>query len=70
MAKWVKNAIRTHQVGGFDMTTDPNLVQIFVPPSFIALRYSKMKAYKNHFWVDNDENNLLVAFDFSVASVF
>jgi hypothetical protein len=34
MAKWVKNAIHTHQVGGFNMTTNPNLDLFSVPPSF------------------------------------
>jgi hypothetical protein len=32
--------------------------------------YSKVKAHGNHFQVDNDENNLLVTFDTSVASIF
>ncbi len=49
MAKWVKNAICTHQVGSYNMTTDPNLVLLSIPPSFTALRYSKMKVYRNHF---------------------
>jgi hypothetical protein len=36
----------------------------------IALRYSKMKVYMNHFRIDNYENNLLVTFDYGVAFVF
>jgi len=70
MAKWVRNVIHTHQVSSFDMTIDLDLVLLSIPPSFIALRYSKMKAYENHFQVDNDENNLLITFDFGVASIF
>ncbi|CAM6041143.1 unnamed protein product, partial [Sphagnum compactum] len=70
MAKRVSNAICTHQVGNFDMTINLDLALLFVPPSFTALRYSKMNAYRNHFRVDNDENNLLVTYDFGVASVF
>jgi hypothetical protein len=49
MAKWVRNAICTHQVGGSNMTINPNLVLLSIPPSFVALKYSKMKAYRNHF---------------------
>jgi hypothetical protein len=48
MAKWVRNAICTHQVGDSNMTIDPNLVLLLVPPSFRTLRYSKMKVYRNH----------------------
>ncbi len=70
MAKWVKNAIHTHQVGSSNMTTDPNLVMFYVPPSFTTLRYNKMKVYKNHFGVDNYENNLFVTFDYGVAFDF
>jgi hypothetical protein len=49
MAKWVRNTIRTHQVGGSNMITDPNFVLLPISPSFTTLRYSKMKAYMNHF---------------------
>ncbi len=70
MAKWVENAIHTHQVGSSNMTTNPNLVMFYVPPSFTTLRYNKMKAYKNHFGVDNYENNLFVTFDYGVAFDF
>ncbi len=70
MAKWVRNAIHTHQVCSSNMNTDPNLVMFYVPPNFTTLRYNKMKAYEYHFQVDNYENNLLVTFDYGVAFVF
>jgi REP element-mobilizing transposase RayT len=49
LAKWVKKTICAHQVATLDMSIDPNFIHLFVPPSFIVLRYSKMKAYGNHF---------------------
>lgn len=52
------------------MTNDLELVLFSIPPSFMTLMYSKMKACGNHFRVDNDENNLLVTFDTSVAFIF
>ncbi len=52
------------------MTNDPYFVLFSIPPSFTTLMYSKVKAHGNHFQVDNDENNLLVTFDTSVASIF
>jgi hypothetical protein len=69
MAKWVREAIRTHQV---DMTlpVDDYLLLLLVPPSFITLSYKKMKACKNHFRIDDEQNNLLVTYDFGVASIF
>jgi hypothetical protein len=70
MAKLVRNTIRTQQVEGFDMTNDLDLVLFSIAPSFMTLMYSKMKAHGNHFRVDNDENNLLVTFDTSVAFIF
>jgi hypothetical protein len=49
MAKWVRNVICTHQVDGSNMTTNPDLVLGWVPSSSTTLKYSKMKAYRNHF---------------------
>jgi REP element-mobilizing transposase RayT len=54
LAKWVRKAIHAHQVATLDMTIDPDLVHLFVPPSFITLRYNKMRAYRNHFRIDSD----------------
>ncbi len=69
MAKWVKEAIRTHQVDR-TLLVDDDLLLLSVPPSFTALRYKKMKAYKNHFRIVDEQNNLLVTYDSSVASIF
>jgi hypothetical protein len=69
MAKWVREAIQTHQV---DKTSpiDDDLLLLLVPPSFIALSYKKMKAYGNHIKIDDEQNNMLVTYDFGVAFIF
>jgi hypothetical protein len=53
MAKWVKDAIQTHQ-GVSISPIDTYLQMLSTLPSFIALSYKKMKAYRNHFKVDNE----------------
>jgi hypothetical protein len=45
MAKWVKEAIRTHQVDR-TLLVDDDLLLLSVHPSFTALSYKKMKAYE------------------------
>jgi len=70
LAKWVRKAIHAHQATTSNMTIDLNLIHFFVPPSFIVLKYNKMKAYGNHFQIDNDQNSLLVTYDCGVAFVF
>jgi hypothetical protein len=54
LAKWVRKIIYAHQVATSDTTIDQDLIHLYVPPSFITLRYSKMKAYGNYFQIDND----------------
>ncbi len=54
LAKWMRKAIRAHQATTLDMHIDPYFIHLFVPPSFTALKYTKMKAYGNHFRIDND----------------
>jgi hypothetical protein len=70
LAKWARKIIHAHQVATSNMTIDPNLIHLSIPPSFIVLRYNKMNAYGNHFQIDNDYNNLLVTYDFGVTSIF
>jgi hypothetical protein len=69
MAKCVKEAIWTHQVDK-TLPIDDDLLLLSVPPSFTALSYKKMTACKNHFKIDDEQNNLLVTYDSSVASIF
>jgi hypothetical protein len=68
MVNWVKDAIQTHQ-GVSTSPIDTNLLMLSSPPSFITLSYKKMKAYENHFRVDDEQTNL-VTYDSSVASIF
>ncbi len=68
MAKWVRDAICSHQVAG-GSNIDPDFIYFTIPPSFTAFKYNEMKAYGNHFHVDNDRNNLLVTYDYVVASI-
>jgi len=53
MAKWVKDAIQTYQ-GVNTSPIDIDLMMLSIPPSFITLSYKKMKAYGNHFKVDDE----------------
>jgi hypothetical protein len=69
LAKWVKKTICAHQATTIDMTIDLDFIHLFVPPSFTMLRYNKLKAYGNHFQIDNDYNNLLITYDYGVASI-
>jgi hypothetical protein len=48
MAKWVRDAICSHQVAR-GSNIEPDLVYISIPPSFTTFKYNKMKAYGNHF---------------------
>jgi hypothetical protein len=69
MARWVKDVIWTHQHA---MTSylDTDLVLLSTPPSFIAMSYKKMKAYVNHFKVDDEHTRLSFTYDFGVTSIF
>jgi hypothetical protein len=49
---------------------DIDFLMLSTPPSFTALSYKKMRAYENHFRVDDEQTNLLVTYDSSVASIF
>jgi len=67
--KWVREAIRNHQI----ITPEPfdeNIVHLLIPPSLTTLAYKKMKAYGNHFHVDDDFASLLMTYDSCVASIF
>ncbi len=65
----MREAIQTHQVDRI-LPVDDDLVLLLVSPSFTALSYKKMKACENHFRIDDEQNNLLITYDFGVASIF
>jgi hypothetical protein len=39
-------------------------------PSQVALRYTRMKAYGNHFRMDDPKNRFLQTYDSGIASMF
>jgi hypothetical protein len=69
MTKWVKDAIQTYQLTSACLI-DEDFVHLLISPSFICLAFKKMKVYRNHFQVDDEQNCLLITYDFGVASVF
>ncbi len=69
MVKWVRKAVCDR----YAITMEPideDLLHLSIPPSFKALEYKKMKAYGNHFCVDDELSSLCVTFDSSVAPTF
>ncbi len=69
MTTWLREAIQTHQLAN-DVAIDTDLVNLSVTPSFTALSYKKIKAYGNHFLIEDQSTNMLVTYDSGVASVF
>jgi hypothetical protein len=49
---------------------DEDLFHLSIPQSFTKLDYKKMKAYGNHFCVDDESFSLCLTFNSNVASVF
>jgi len=66
MAKWVNI---THQVDR-TLHVAGDLLLLSVPPNFTTLSYKKMKACENQFKINDEQNNLLVTYDYDVASIF
>ncbi len=70
LASWVCEAIRSHIAQG-GVLEDQDVLHLSVLPSLFALRYTKMKAYGNHYKVFmNTYGNTNATYDAGVASVF
>jgi hypothetical protein len=69
MVMWVQEAIRDHHVTTMEPTNE-DLLHLSILPSFTTVDYKKMKAYGNHFHVDDESFSLCVMFNFGVALVF
>jgi len=69
MAKWVSEAMQTHHDARFS-NIDEDLALLSIPPSFTTLTYKKMKAYGNHFQIDDEHIDFFTTFDCGVASIF
>ncbi len=66
---WVKGVIHGKQLdlGNLDVL---DVVLLCSKPSQVAMRYTKMKAYGNHFRMEDPNNRLLQTFDNGIASMF
>jgi hypothetical protein len=66
---WVKGVIHGQQV---DLGNPDGLdvVLLCSKPSQVAMQYTRMKAYGNHFRVEDLKNRLLQTFNSGIASMF
>ncbi len=70
LASWVHEAIRSHIAQG-GVLEDQDALHLLVLPSPFASRYTRMKAYGNHYRVSiNTTDNTSATYDSGVASVF
>jgi hypothetical protein len=69
LASWVREAIRSHVTQG-GVLEDHDAFHLSILPSFFASRYTKMKAYGNHYRVFIDTyGNTSATYDYGVALV-
>jgi hypothetical protein len=66
---WIKDVVRNHHVDPND-EDDMDMVMMCSRPSRLATRYTRMKAYGNHFRVEDPQSMALKTYDSGVASVF
>jgi len=70
LASWMREEIRSHIAQG-GVLEDQDALHLLVLPSLFASRYTKMKAYGNHYKVFmNTYGNTSATYDSGVASVF
>ena len=67
--KWIKVAVHRHHVDP-NNADDMDRVLLCSRPSQVATRYTRMKAYGNHFRVEDPQSATLQTYDSGVASVF
>jgi hypothetical protein len=66
---WIKDVVRNHHVDPND-ENDIDRVLMCSRPSQLATRYTRMKAYGNHFRMEDQQFKTLKTYDSGVASVF
>ena len=67
--RWVKDAVHRQPVDP-NNADDMDRVLLCGRPSQLATRYTRMKAYGNHFRVEDRQSSTLQTYDSGVASVF
>ena len=67
--KWIKDVVHRQPVDP-NNTDDMDRVLLCSRPSQLATRYTRMKAYGNHFRVEDRQSATLQTYDSGVASVF
>ena len=67
--KWIKDAVHRHPVDP-NNADDMDRVLLFSRPSQLVTRYTRMKAYGNHFRVDDQQFATFQTYNSGVASVF
>ncbi len=70
LSSWIRNAIRTHIADGGTIE-DKDVLHLSMKPKPFALRYTKMRAYGNHYRVNEGGAETTMAnYDSGVASIF
>jgi hypothetical protein len=70
LASWVREAIQSHVTQG-GVLEDQDALHLSIFPSLFASRYTKMKAYGNHYRVFIETyGNTSATYDSGVASIF
>jgi hypothetical protein len=70
LAEWVREAVRTHMANG-NVLDEMDAYHLSIKPSSDASRYTRMKAYGNHYRVIGETNvNTMATYDCEVASMF
>jgi hypothetical protein len=70
LSNWIRNAIRTHIADGGTIE-DKDVLHLSMKPKPFALRYTKMRAYGNHYRVNEGGAETTMAnYDSGVASIF
>ncbi len=70
LAEWVREAVRTHMANG-NVLDEMDAYHLSIKPSSDASRYTRMKAYGNHYRVIGETNvNTMATYDCGVALVF
>jgi hypothetical protein len=67
--EWVKGAVRSTEVD-VNNSEDMDRLLLTTKPSQIATRYTRMKAFGNHFRVADESSRRLMTYDSGIASVF